>query len=208
MDQTVKKTIAALISFLVLAVAYYGNYLPMRKSQIYISTLRSLQSVRSLADFEKDLSVPLDFPSPIGQEELVRSSSNMIMNIIQENNNPQVISEVLDYYKSYYRPIIDRGRGMSFEQNLYILGKISEIAFVRTKEIKYFNAAKDYFSQGLRLGPRRPQFLYAMFDIYRMEGNVDGAKSTVDKILSQWPSDQKIRQLLGNFLSQMAAAKK
>lgn len=208
MNPIAKKIIGISATVFILLLAYYGTYLPLRKSQAFIGALRSLNSVRSLADFERAVSVPLDMPSPIGQEELVRNASNIVLNLIQQNDRPELVSELVNYIGSYYRPIIDRGRGMSFEQNIYILGALNEMAYIKTKQAKFLEAAKDYFDKGLKLGPKRPQFLYGLFDIYRMEGNVSGAKTVAEQILRQWPNDEKTRSSLADFLSKSLTKQK
>jgi hypothetical protein len=208
MNSALKKILAVLAAVFILSVAYYGSYLPLRKSQAFIDALRNLRSAKSLAEFEQTISTPLDMPSPIGQEELVRNSANVILGLVRQNDKPEIIAEVVSYIENYYKPVIDRGVGMSFEQNLYILGAINEMAFVKTKDVKYFAAAKKYYSEGLGLGPKRPQFLYGMFDIYRIEGNVDGVKAIAGQILSQWPGDDSIKQGLSSFLSQVLTNRK
>lgn len=196
----VKKTIGVLIAIFILSVAFYGTFLPMRKSQIFISAMQQLRSLKSLSDLEQVFAVPLDAPSPIGQEELVRNTANVILGLIQQNDKPEIVAELLSYVEKYYRPIVERGRGMSFEQDLYLLGALNEAAFIKTKNVSYLEAAQNYYSKGLTLGPKRPQFLYGMFDIYRTEGNVDGAKAIAAQILSQWPTDERARRGLQDFL--------
>lgn len=191
------------MSAFILAVAYYGNFLPMRKSQIFISTMQGLRSVGSVSALKDAFSEPFNVPSPIGQEELVRNSGNVILGLVQQTDKPEIISDLMNFMESSYRPIIERGRGMSFEQNFYIMGALNELAFVKTKQTNYFNAAKSYYSEGLRLGPKRPQFLYGMFDIYRMEGNIDGTKQIANQILTQWPDDDRTKAALDDFLSKV-----
>jgi len=200
MKPLIRKIIAVLAAAFILSVAYYGTYLPMRKSQIFISTLKGLRSAKTIEDLVRALSVPLDAPSPIGQEELVRNTSNIFLNLVQQNDKPDVVSASINFVENHYRPIIDRGRGMSFEQNLYILGVINETAFIKTKEIRYLEAAKNYYIQGSRLGPKRPQFLYGLFDIYRAVGDVENTKKIGEQILSQWPDDERTSKGLSDFL--------
>ncbi len=94
---------------------------------------------------------------------------------------------------------------MSFEQDLYIMGALNKLAFIKTKQTDFLSAAKDYFERGLRLGPNRPQFLYSLFDIYRIIGDVEGAKAIAGKILSQWPDDKKVQTGLDEFLQKVAS---
>jgi hypothetical protein len=204
MDQPLKKIVAVLIVVFIFSIAYYGNFLPLRMSQTFIDTLRGLQAIKSLQGFEDSVSVPLDIPSPIGKEELVRNVASVVMNLVQQNDKPEVIAEVIKFLDHYYDPIIARGVGMSFEQNLYVLGTINQFAFVKTNDVNYFKKAKQYYEQGLALGPNRPQFLYGVFDIYRTEGNVEKSKEVADKILTQWPDDQRIRDGLAKFLDFIA----
>ncbi len=180
-----------------------GEFRPLAKSQIFIDTLRNLSSARSLQEFEKSVSVPLDYWSPVGQEELVRNVANTILGTIQQNSDPKLIEELVNYIESYYKPVIDRGRGMSFEQNLYILGAINEMAFTKTGQLRYLQGAHKYYSKGLEIGPKRPQFLFGLFDIYRMEGDVKGTIDIAQQIMSQWPADTRTPQALDQYLSQI-----
>ncbi len=202
-----RKVFAVLMSLFILFVAYYGSFLPMRKSQIFISTMQSLRSVNSVSGLKDAFAKPLGAPSPIGQEELVRNSANVVLGVIQQTDKPDVIADLMNFMESSYQPIVERGRGMSFEQNLYILGALNELSFVKTRDPKYFNASKSYFSRGLELGPKRPQFLYGLFDIYRMEGNVDGVKNIADQILAQWPDDDRTKTALADFIAQSLTEK-
>ncbi|MEK7507987.1 MAG: hypothetical protein AAB602_02805, partial [Patescibacteria group bacterium] len=192
-------------ALIVLGVAFYGNFLPLRKSQILIYVLRHLNESKSLEEFKKSLAVPLNFPSPIGQEEAVRNVTNIVVNVVQQTDNPEEIADVISFAESYYKPIIERGAGMSFEQNAYILGTLNELAFMKTKQIKFISAAHNYFEQGLRLGPKRPQFLYGMFDVYRIEGNVEGAQAIARQILEQWPNDERVKLGLEDFLKKVSS---
>ena len=201
LNPLVRKTSAVVISVLILGVAYYGNFLPMRKSQIFIATMQGLRSIASVSALTAAFAAPFDAPSPIGQEELVRNSANVVLGVLRQTDNPQIISDLVGFIETAYQPLIARGTGMSFEQNLYILGTLNELAFVRTKDPKYFTASKNYYLQGLALGPKRPQFLYGMFDIYRIEGNLDGAKKITDQILAQWPSDTRTQTTYNDFIT-------
>ncbi|MBU6500527.1 MAG: hypothetical protein KGJ89_03685 [Patescibacteria group bacterium] len=200
-NPTFKKVIGILVSVFILSIAYYGTYLPLRKSQAFIDSLKNLNSVNSLTAIEQELSGPLNMPSPIGKEELVRNVANIFLSSLQQNNDPKAIDEIVGYVEKNFQPIVDYGRGMSFEQNMYILGAINEFAFVKTHDAKFLEASQRYYERGLELGPNRPQFLYGMFDIYRIEGNVEGAKTIASKILSQWPDDTRTQEGLAQFLS-------
>ncbi|HVO28649.1 MAG TPA: hypothetical protein VMT81_01550 [Candidatus Paceibacterota bacterium] len=203
MNPTAKKIIAIAISVAILSVAYYGEYLPLRKAQMFIATLQGLQGnpPTSLADLENRLSVPLDYPSPIGQEELVRNTANSVLGFVQQSPDATTTDELVGFLMGYYQPILSRGRGMSFGQDLYLVGAINEVAFARTGQANFLSTAQQYYEEGEQLGPNRPQPLYGLFDVYRAEGNVTGTVAIADKILTNWPSDQSVKQALAQFLA-------
>ena len=205
-NPVLKKIIGIVVPLFILWAAYYGTFSPLRKSQIFIDTLRGINSAHSLSDFEKAMSVPLDYRSPVGQEELVRNTANMVLGIVQQNSDPKLIEEAVNYIENYYKPIIDRGHGMSFEQNLYILGAINEMAATKTSEVRYLEAAQKYYSKGLALGPKRPQFLFGLFDVYRMEGDVKNSIEIGQQIMNQWPTDTRTPAALDDFLARVRGA--
>ncbi|SRR5258708_254795 len=208
MDNTVKKTIAIIAIVIVVAVAIYGTYLPMRKAQIFIATLQSLQGTpaSSLQDLETRLAVPLDYPSPIGQEELVRNMANSVLSFVQRGTDATSTGALIDFLNTYYDPIIARGRGMSFGQDLYLRGAINEIAFSHTGYARYLNASRDSYLEAHQLGPNRPQPLYGLFDVYRAMGDVTDTKMVANQILMNWPSDQVVANALAQFEATQASS--
>lgn len=202
MNDTVKQLVAILAVIGIFGIAYYGSFLPLRKSQAFIDTLKNISSVRSLQEFEDSFSAPLDAPSPIGQEELVRNTGNTILGLIQQNgSNPQLTDAVTQYLSKYYEPIMAKPRGLNFTQNLYVLGALNEIAYEKTGNPKYIEASKDYYAKGLEFSPKRPQFLYGLFGIYVTEKDFANAKIVGEKILSLWPTDDKVQTTLNQINS-------
>lgn len=208
MNPTSKKIIAIAVSVAILAIAYYGSYLPLRKAQGFIATLQGLQTTppTSLQDLETRLAVPLNTPSPIGQEELVRNTANSVLNFVQQSPDATSTDELVGFIMGYYQPILSRGKGMSFGQDLYLVGAINEIAFAQTGQANFLSTAQQYYEEGEVLGPNRPQPLYGLFDVYRAEGNVASATAIGDKILANWPTDTTVRQALAQFVAAAAAS--
>ncbi len=192
MSPVIKKAIAIAVVVFIIAIDYYGSYLPWRKSTLFIEAMQSTSAIRTISDFERIFSIPLDYSSPIGQEELVRSVANSIINSLNSIPQSQGIKEMIRYVENYYEPIINRGRGMSFGQNLYLLGALNESAYLKTREISYLNSAEKYFKKAQELGPKRPQPLYGLFDVYRLKGDKAAAEAIGRQIISQWPDDEKI----------------
>lgn len=211
MDRTIKGVIAVVLCAAIAAVAAYGSYLPMTKAQIYIGMLQGFQSQppSSLEDLETRIAVPLDYPSPIGQEEIVRNTANNVLSLLQRGLDATSTAQLIDFLNGYFDPIIARGRGMSFGQDVYLEGAINEIAFAQTGQAKYLDQAKQYYELGEKLGPNRPQTLYGLFDIYRAMGDATNTKLIAEKILANWPSDaQRIDAGMAQFFSATSSVKK
>jgi hypothetical protein len=210
MNPTSKKIIAIALSVATLAIAYYGSYRPLRKAQMFIATLQGLQTTppTSINDLETRLSVPLDYSSPIGQEELVRNMANSVLSFIQESPDTTSTDELVSFMMDYYDPILARGKGMSFGQDLYLVGAVNEIAFAKTGQANFLSTAQEYYQEGEVLGPNRPQPLYGLFDVYRAEGDVTDTVAVANKILSNWPTDTSVQQALAQFVAAAAVPAK
>ncbi len=200
MKHTARYIIASVLSILIIATWYVGSYEPFQKSQIFIRVLSLKNGFQSVQELEDTFSGALDYPSPIGQEELVRNTGSYVLNFAQQSNDAGVIIPLVQYTTRYFDPIIARGRGMSFGQDLYLLGVLNEVTLVKTKDPKYLQAAEGYYAKALELGPKRPQSLFGMFDVYRFAGDAAGAKRIADQILAQWPTDTKTKDALDAFL--------
>lgn len=202
-DRTYKQVVAVALSVIVVGIAVYGSFLPMRKAEHFIATLQNLQTTpaTSLQDLEQKISAPLDYPSPIGQEELVRNVANSVLSFIQQGADATSTGVLMNFLNSYYDPIIARGVGMSFGQDLYLQGAVNEVAFARTGNPMYIVAAERYFKQGNGLGPTRPQPLYGLFDVYRAAGDATDTLAIGNKILALWPADTRVQQSLAQFLN-------
>ena len=194
MKQTIKELIAVIVVFFILLVAWYGSYLPMRKAQIYISTLQNMQAnpVTSVADLENRLSVPLDYSSPIGQEELVRNMATSVLGFVQQSTDASTTANLIDFTTKYFEPILSKEKGMSFGQDVYLMGMINEIAFTKTMDSQFLLNAQKYYSEAVKLGPNRPQGLYGLFDVYNIEKNIPQAEAIGKRILHNWPSDTNV----------------
>ena len=195
MNPIIKKAIAVSVSVFLLFIGYYGSYRPLRKSIMFIGAIQSTGGVRTLGDFERVFSKPLDYRSPIGQEELVRNTANTVLSSLQ-NIPLEGVDQIMGFTESYYEPIVSRGRGMSFGQDLYLLGSLNEVAFLKTEKAGYLDDAEKYFRKAQELGPKRPQPLYGLFDVYRIKGDALRAITIGQQILDQWPTDAKVRGIL------------
>jgi len=204
-DRTYQRVTAIIIVAAIFGIAVYGSYLPMRKAQMFIATLQGLQTQQgqatSLQDLENKLSAPLNYPAPIGQEELVRNMANSVLSFVQQGGNPSSTAALIGFLNSYYDPILNQEKGMSFGQDLYLEGAINEIAFAQTGDPTYLQAAQKWYSEGVTLGPNRPQSLYGLFDVYRAEGDTTDTIAVGTTILRNWPTDTNIQKAMILYLA-------
>jgi len=200
MSSAVKRLIAIIASALLLGVAYYGSYLPMKKSQAFIKGMRAMGNVQTIGEFQTLFTEILAIPSPIGQEELVRHLTSSVAPFLGNEKNTAVVPTIVQFIEDQYRSIMGRGTGMSFTQNIFVLATMYQTAFVRTSDVRYLEAAQQNYLRGLELAPRRPQFLYGVFDVYRMAGDVQGVLDTKAKIMELWPDDERIGPAVDEFM--------
>jgi hypothetical protein len=195
--------ISVAVAVTLAAVAVYGSYQPLRKSQLYRQAYEKRGSIHTAAEFTALLSMPLDAPSPIGQAEQVKDTAQAVLTLIEmENTSPAVTVALVNFMNAYFAPIYQRGKGIGFGQIVYYMGTINVIAHLKTGRPDYLAAAQDLFSRGLEASPRRPEFLYGLLDVYRMAGNTEKVKAVAGTILTQWPDDQNTRAALAEYLAQ------
>lgn len=210
MDPFLKKNISIAAVILLLVVAYVGNFLPLRKSLNFIDANRKLNQegqVKTLDQLIALLSHPLDLYSPIGQQELVRNTTNIVFDLVKGENgkNPPVVKALMEMVDTYYSPLVAKPRGMSFNQDLYVLGLTNEAAAIQTRDVNYASKAQEVYERGLTLSPKRPQFLYGLLDVFRMKSDFQNAKRIAEEILTYWPDDQRTQRLLAQIDSKLAA---
>ena len=192
------KKIAAVVGVLVVGyVAYYGSYLPLRKSETFIATVRGLGTVRSVEELAQRFSAPLGIPSPIGHEELVRNMATEMVGLVGGGGTtPEVKEALASFVVSSFAPIIAYGKGMSFGQDLYILGTLNRLVFQSTNKKEYLDVAEQYFIKAFELGPRSQQPLYALLDIYLVKQDAGRVQKLAEQIRAQWPSDTRVAAIL------------
>ncbi|MBS3903231.1 MAG: tetratricopeptide repeat protein [Anaplasmataceae bacterium] len=202
-----KKAIALVAAAIAIASVYYGSYLPLQKSQAFINTLRNMDRMTTLDEVIRNFDQVFSISSPIGQEELIRHFANIAAQTVQQHGaqNPDLTRQIVQYLEEEYEPIISRGRGMSFTQNLFLLGAVNHAAFIQTKDPAYLERAISLFEEGRELSPDRPQFLYQLFGAYQIAGQKEKAIEVGERIIELWPNDENIKkgleQLKGGTIS-------
>jgi hypothetical protein len=201
-SRLIRQLISVAAVALLAAIAVYGSYLPLRKSRLFHEAVQNLAAIHSPPQFAARLSVPLDAASPIGQGELVQETASLVLSLIQIPGTPsRVTAELAKFVNGTFEPIFQRGKGIGFAPTLYNVGAINVIAYFQTRDPAFLATAEKLFSRGREASPNRPEFLYGLFDVYRMTQNIEGAKAIADTILRQWPDDERTRAALSEYLA-------
>jgi tetratricopeptide (TPR) repeat protein len=193
MNPLPKKIIAISATIVILIAMYFGAYLPLRKSQIYIKAMFNFQSgkVHSVEDFVGLFGPALNFRSPIGQDEAVSYYFEILANVINQQNNEQVIEILLKESEKWMEPILKAQKGFVFNQNLYNFATVYKIAGLKLKNEIYYQKSLDLFNEGLKYSPNRLIFLGGLYDLYQVKGDNEKMKEISEIVLKYYPNKIK-----------------
>lgn len=203
MDQEAKKILGILTALVMAGLIYYGSYLPYEKSASLINTMTAIQGNGqgreiTLQQFEDSFQNTLNIPSPIGQYEVVRQMDSTIQNTLANATSvPEAAAqEITNFALKYTQPIIDSGTGANFVQNFLVMGSIYRSLGENYHNVSYLDKALQYYEEGLKYSPRRPQFLYGELAVYLSEGDSKDALGVARQILTYWPADANTQQIV------------
>jgi hypothetical protein len=190
-----KKITVSAASCSLLFVGYYGSYLPVHKSELCVYAERKIANAGSMTDVIDILSAPLEQWSPVGQEELLARSATLVAVLIDKYGakTPEVIAPLMHFLERYYGPYAARGQTVNSVRVLLVMGNANLRAYAFLHQQQYLDAARRYYELGLAAAPRLPRFIYSLFDVYILEGNLDGAKAMGNLIVTYWPEDDSSR---------------
>ena len=198
MSRTFKQVIAVIVAATVVGAFYFGSYLPLRKSQMHIDAVLSLQSgkINTLEDFNNLFDPVLDFYSPVGQDEITQYYLGILANIINQQSDKTVIDILARKAESRMAPILEKGKGFNFNQNLYTLGSIYKIVAIKFRDEGYYQKSVNIFQEGLKYSPNRLIFLRGLFDLYAAHGYNDKAREIGETILKYYPNEDTVKKLM------------
>jgi tetratricopeptide (TPR) repeat protein len=185
----------AVISLCILAVAFlfvFGSVLPVLKSQTYIDSARSANSVRTIADFKANFDKVFDFYSPVGGEESAKYLTSNILSVVnsQQDISESVARELIDYIGPKIYP----------DTRHYIaMANLHTIALTRFMKQDDYDAAIDYYRRARELGPKLPPVLYGLLTLYSAVGDDENTREVGETILKYWPDDSRVSDLLATL---------
>lgn len=173
----------------VLFLIVYGAYLPFQKANLYISALRQMASVHSVAEFETNFNRVFNFYSPIGEEEIAKFLSYDILNLISQGQSEEVVREIVRFIEPHL--ITTNVRHLLNGAHMY------EIMWRRFgKRDDDFNKTESYYLAAMKIGPKLPPVLYALTSLYQEKGDLVKAKAVAQIILQYWPNDTRVSQFV------------
>lgn len=192
MSKDLKYTIAFILTITVLILLYLGSFLPFKKSQLYIESVRGSSQVRSVQEFNKLFDKAIDFYSPAGQGEVVYAYINVLINAIQNQQDRAIVEILLKQADKAMEPLIKADKGPAYFQALYSYGLLYELAANKFKDVGYFQKAAAVYEIAYTHSPGRPTLLLGLFRVYGVLG--DNEKTgEIEKIISKyWPEGRGI----------------
>ena len=194
MNRDFKIIFAFTSTILLLALFYFGAFLPLRKSQLYIDAVRGSSQIRSVQEFNKLFDKVLDFYSPVGHGEVVYAYLNVIIGVVQNQQNKDIVEILLKEADRRMEPILKEDKGNAFFQSLYSYALLYELAGNKFNNKNYYQKAAGIYEIALRHSPSRPMLLYGLFRSYNVLGNAEKVKEIAEIISKYWPENKNILQ--------------
>ena len=166
----------------------FGGIMPIQKSSMYISGLQQVPNMHSTEDFKNTFKPALEYPSPVGQEEVAKYLESDILGIISNNNNEAVDRDLVTFIEPY-----------AFKDNtrhLIAMGEMYGTLWSKFRKESDYQAAIDYYMKAYAIGPKLPPVLYSLFSLYRAHGDTANMQKIGQQILSYW-DDPSVKAVLG-----------
>lgn len=183
-----RKTAAIGAVILLLFLIYLGSYLPFRKASLFIQTLRSFNTVKSLEDLEKRLDRLFDFYSPVGDEEVLRFLTTEFVKVMQGNLPQPLAAFLVGYTENRYLEYVSSRVNVNVVKLIVQLAQLRTVYGLKYQDSQSLAAAEKYYKEGLKLSPRRPEYLFGLYDLYRTVGRLQEAAELGKEILIYWPA--------------------
>lgn len=183
-----KYVVSTLLIILTLAGIIWGAIFPFTKARMYMEAFNV--ELASVGDFVNVFEAVIDFPSPVGDEEVTRLLSGVVERALLTDIPEEVASALVRYWES--KAYKNNPRHLLAAASLY------QNLWYRYKGEEYFEKAERYYLIVELFSPNLPQALYSLFEMYRGIEDEDKIREYGEKILSFWPQDERVRDFLEN----------
>ncbi len=192
-----KKIIAFAVIIYALYFFWFGSVLPVIKACLFRPAAESLKNGTAFNDFADRFYRLLNFFSPVGQAESAGELGSSVLNILLNSRDLQKENAaiLIKFSESYLNPVIDAKNG-HLAKNIFIMANTYYVAGSRFDEKDWLDKAERFYLKGLEVSPGRPEFLYALFDLYNAAGDKEKANDIGKEILAIWPNDDQIKAIM------------
>ena len=182
---TKKDILAGVVILLASFSLVLGVVLPWRVAKDYISGMRLVgENQVSLEKFVNLFEKILKFPSPVGQEEVIKFLSGDIKGMVTAQEE-KVARTLVDFIEPYL-----------FKNEVRHLLTRAEIRYILWRRFNgredFIKAAEAYQEAG-KIGPNLPQPIYGLYNLFVESGQKDLAERAARVILYLWPSEGRIK---------------
>ena len=152
-------------------------------AQAHLPTYRTMDQLKSR------FNEAFNFPSPIGQEEVIKFSLSQFENMVQNENQSEVASVSLTRYAE------DK---ISKDNVVHLLqiANMYEVLYERFGRQEYADLSEEYYKEIKKIGSNLPHALYGLQRLYKKSGQEDKMEEVNQKILELWPEDSKVKNEL------------
>jgi tetratricopeptide (TPR) repeat protein len=166
----------------------FGGIMPIQKSSLYISGLQQVPNMRSTQEFREAFGKALNYPSPVGQEEVTKYLESDILGIVSQNNNEAVARDLVAFVEPY--AMQDNTR------HLIAMGEMYGTLWNKFHKEDDYKKALDYYTKAYGIAPKLPPILYSMLSLYRAHGDAANMQKIGQQILGYW-DDPSVKAVLG-----------
>ena len=201
MNLITKKLIAGAVIVGAIVILYYGAFLPLRKGQFYIMSLKkiSAEKPKSIDELNEIFRPALELKSPVGHYEATSAYLGTMFSILNQQDDRAVVDALIEKIEENVLPILEEEKkSFNYWQTIYTLGLMYRSVAIKFGDEIYYEKAEKAFKEGLEYSPNRPAFLYGLFDLYVAKGDNDNLKEAGNIILNYWPNDNEVKKMI-NF---------
>lgn len=189
-DNTIRYLVAFIGIVLAVASIVFGSILPFMKARSFITTSQKLSNIESVEEMKQLLDPMFSFYSPVGDEELVKFTTNSLFSVVANAKQGEQVSRIV---LEYLEPKAHKNN----VRHLIIVARMYLSLFENYRNPEYLDKAEGYYLLVNEIGPKLPQPLYALFEIYQAKGDTAKASEMGERILTLWPTETRL-QRLGN----------
>lgn len=185
-----KQAAASVVLLAALVALYFGAFLPLQKSQGYISTFRAFQKEPTLMGLEEGFTALFEKKSPVGQEEVLRFLGGALQPLLNKEVPEEGVREIVRFYTDAVAKYERVPNALNYSQLLLTLGGMNQTLWILYGDKAAYQTAERLYQEGLVESLNRPQFLLALRDLYASGGEKDKLNQMVATIRGFWPNQE------------------